>query len=221
MVRSLCFVGVFLGGLFALDRIVVGETTVEPRAPLDLPSGAVGDGEDEEDEPESIVFYGAEYEGDGFFWCLDKSCSMDGTQILVLKQEVTQAVQSLSRNADMGLVAFSTNVVTWQTAPVKATISNKLGAINWVQTLAAGGGTIIGPAGIATLNIANQSSRRQRTVIVLGDGRPSDESEALANITSANYQSIPINTILIQDVNGIEFMQSLSSMNHGTYRFIP
>ena len=34
--------------------------------------------EDSEDVPESIFFFGAEYEGDAFFWCLDKSCSMNG-----------------------------------------------------------------------------------------------------------------------------------------------
>ncbi len=37
--------------------------------PLDLPSGGIGDGEDDEDAPETINFYGSEYEGEAFFWC--------------------------------------------------------------------------------------------------------------------------------------------------------
>ena len=45
------------------------------RQPLDLPSGG-GRADDEEDTAEAIHFYGAEYEGDAFFWCLDKSGSM-------------------------------------------------------------------------------------------------------------------------------------------------
>ena len=40
--------------------------------PLDLPRvGAGVAADDEEDAPECITFYGSEYEGDGFFWCLD------------------------------------------------------------------------------------------------------------------------------------------------------
>ncbi|MCI0651809.1 MAG: hypothetical protein L0Z55_07990 [Planctomycetes bacterium] len=36
---------------------------------LDLPSGGPGTDEDDEDAPETINFFGAEFEGDAFFWC--------------------------------------------------------------------------------------------------------------------------------------------------------
>ena len=52
---------------------LLGWTTVadgsSANSPLDLPSGGIGSGEDDEDAPETINFYGSEYEGEAFFWC--------------------------------------------------------------------------------------------------------------------------------------------------------
>lgn len=193
----------------------------EGKRPLDLPAPGFGASEGDEDIPETILFYGSQYEGDGFFWCLDRSCSMVGEQIETLKTEVNGAVSSLSRSADIGIVAFSTNVLPWRILPSRATPVNKSAAQLWVNALSAQGGTIIAPAGVQTLQISQLSSKRLKTVIVVGDGRPADEDEALVNITLANYETIPINTILIQDTQGQVFMQSLALTNNGSYRFIP
>ncbi|MFN0058824.1 MAG: VWA domain-containing protein [Planctomycetota bacterium] len=200
--------------------VMADDSSRENRRPLDLPSGGSGSNDNEEDITESITFYGAEFEGDGFFWCLDKSGSMIGDQFATLQSEVTMAIQQLSANAEFGLVAFSSNHVVWRENPSRATSNNKLAAIGWVQALAAGGGTMISPAGVATLEICNHSQKNHRAVIVLGDGLPADESVALEEITGANYQSVPINTILIADVGGIPFMQMLAGMNQGTFKFI-
>lgn len=42
---------------------------------LDLPFDAFGISEDEKEAPEVVFFYGQQYEGDGFFFCLDRSSS--------------------------------------------------------------------------------------------------------------------------------------------------
>jgi hypothetical protein len=39
------------------------------KRPLDLPAGGTGTTAEDEDLPETINFFGSEYEGDGFFWC--------------------------------------------------------------------------------------------------------------------------------------------------------
>jgi hypothetical protein len=39
------------------------------KRPLDLPAGGTGSDAEEEDIPETINFFGSEYEADGFFWC--------------------------------------------------------------------------------------------------------------------------------------------------------
>ena len=142
------------------------------------PLAGVGDMGQDEDAPETILFYGGEYEGDGFFWCLDKSCSMVGDQIAVLKDEVNAAIISLSSAADIGLVAFSTNVVLWRTSPARASSAYKAGAEAWVNTLVASGGTkegearhISGGSAIITIKIvaarvvADQEFEDQRFVL--------------------------------------------------------
>ncbi|MGE4601345.1 MAG: hypothetical protein AAEJ65_00390, partial [Planctomycetota bacterium] len=86
----------------------------EVRRPLDMPSGGGGGDDDDEDAPETIIFYGQDYEGDAFFWCLDKSGSMDwGGAMEDLKQEMAGAILSLSPAAEFSLVAFSSNTVVW------------------------------------------------------------------------------------------------------------
>ncbi|MEM7263371.1 MAG: hypothetical protein AAF488_15385, partial [Planctomycetota bacterium] len=61
------------GILSATTGWIVAQDSGTARRPLDLPTPGAGSEEEDEDAPESITFYGSEYEGDGFFWCLDKS----------------------------------------------------------------------------------------------------------------------------------------------------
>ena len=89
--------------------------------------------------------------------------------------------------------------------------------------LNAAGWTCIGPAGVETLNIANQCSKQMKQVLVLSDGEPycngaNTATQSLADITAANWQRIPVNTIYIAtDNGGITFMQQLASQNNGTF----
>lgn len=198
------------------------------RRPLDLPSGGRGDKEDAEDAPEIITFYGNEYEGDAFFWCLDKSGSMVGTKILVMREEVIQAINLLSQRAEFGLVAFSTDTIVWSTMPIKATAAAKQSAIAWVQMLNANGMTCIAPAGVTTIGISNQSNKSHKQMIFVSDGipycsgGPGYAEEALQVITETNWQRTPINTLFISGDNGgqgygEQFMQTLAAMNNGTF----
>ena len=101
-------------GLFGSGWVLAQSDSPRQRRPLDLPSGGHGADSDEEDAPETITFYGGEYEGDGFFWCLDKSCSMGwADDIAFLKSEVISALASLSPQAEISLVAFSSGHIVW------------------------------------------------------------------------------------------------------------
>jgi len=192
--------------------------------PLDLPSGGGGFADGEEDAPETIIFYGMDYEGDAFFWCLDKSGSMDwGGAMEDLKQEVTAAVLSLSPSAEFSIVAFSSNTVIWSPTPRPAKLPEKTAALAWVNSLGADGWTCLAPAAVTTLNICNQSSHGARQVIILSDGAPfcnevDTSNQALSEITGANWQQVPIHTVFIgSDMQGIDFMQSLAAMNQGSF----
>lgn len=204
----------------------------ENRKPLDLPSGGAGDNDEEEDEPESIVFYGSEYEGDGFFWCIDRSCSMGwggGAPIATLKQEMTQAVQSLTSRADFSMVAFATNYVVWSQQPQKASPASKSSAITWINGLSPIEATCIAPAGVKTIQIANLSSKRRKAVILVGDGIPEcpppytaeQGAQVLADLTSANYNRDPIHTIFIAASEiGVQLMTQIAAANNGTFTHV-
>jgi len=189
--------------------------------PLDLPSGGAGIGDDEEDAPETVTFYGNQYEGDGFFWCLDKSCSMEWTGSLsILKSEFTEAVQSLTEASEFSVVAFSTGHIAWSPIPKRANAQNRIGASAWVQALQADGATCLADAAITTINISNLSDKDYKNILVLSDGVPTCPGpiETIALVTGANWQRTPINTIYIGiDADGIPFMQSLAAANQGEF----
>ena len=209
---------------------IVAQDTGELRRPLDLPSGGVGGDEDEEDAPEIITFYGSDYEGDGFFWCFDRSGSMAwGGVINTLKQELTQAVTQLSAQAEFSMVRFNSSFEVWSPLPKRATFPNKVNALGWVNATVANGGTSIAPATIAALGVCFQCTGQVKRVILVGDGvpswcpsPPSDEQNqatlALEEITAANYRGVPIDTVLISNSQaGIQLFQDIAAQNNGTF----
>ncbi|MFN0059516.1 MAG: vWA domain-containing protein [Planctomycetota bacterium] len=196
--------------------------------PLDLPVGGGVADADDEDVSETITFYGAEYEGDAFFWCLDKSCSMGwAADIETLKQETALGIQQLSRQTQFALVAFSSNYIVWppDEQPTDATPANKSAAIGWVQSLAASGETCLGPAIIKTIEIANISAKPRRQILLLGDGVPycggTPTSSVPEDIAAANYQQISINTLYISATpDGIPLFQQIAAQNSGSFTIV-
>jgi hypothetical protein len=191
------------------------------KRPLDLPSGGKGDDEDEEDAPETITFYGGEYEGDGFFWCVDHSCSMSTNNLIgQLKAEMTESISQLSDESEFSIVAFSSGYTYWSPIPREANAGNRSSAIAFVQSLSPDGMTCLAPAGVYTISISNMSNQEHKQILVLSDGEPNcpGAAETLSAMTAANWQHTPINTIYIaSDAGGIAFMQQLAAMNGGTF----
>ena len=196
--------------------------------PLDLPAGGPGRPEEGETGSESILFYGSAFEGDGFFWCLDTSFSMSVEgRLETLQHEVTQAVRSLSRQAEFSLVAFNSSTNPWSPEPQPALPGPKHAALGWIQGLQAGGWTCLAPAGVATVEISQRCSKPHKTIIVVGDGQPicngaDTSAQCLDEITAANWESTAIHTLYVaDDAEGIEFMQELAELNGGQFVHIP
>jgi len=189
--------------------------------PLDLPSGGGGDRDDEKDIPETITFFGQGYEGDGFFWCLDRSGSMgEGGLIERLKSEMSEAISQLSEESEFGIVAFSSGYTIWSPHPQVADRANRASALAFVGALSPAGMTCMAPAGVQTIAISDQCDKDQKHIIVLSDGVPNcpGPEETLAAMTAANWQRTPIDTIYIaSDPEGIAFMQQLAALNGGTF----
>ncbi len=222
---SLVVTASLFGGLLSVQAVMASlHSGSEPRIPLDLPSGGLVAGEEEEEAPEVINFYGNFYEGDAFFWCLDRSGSMlILARLEILKQEISRAVNSLSDQAEFSLVAFSSNTTAWSSSPRLATLDHKAAATAWVNNLVAHGNTCVGSAAVEALGIARRSRLKHRQLIVVSDGLPYcggqlTASEDLTNITNANYERLPIHTLFLgDDSEGRHFMQNLAAANGGTF----
>ncbi len=191
---------------------------------LDLPAMVGMTDDEEEDISESIQFYGSAYEGDGFFWLLDKSCSMGWNgEIQILKAEVTQALNALSSNAEFGLTWFSSSHGSFNPNPQKASSGTRSAAIGWLNALQPDGATCMLPGAIAAMDIMGRSRKRNKQGIFVSDGEPNCPAcgETNSGITGANYENNPIHTIFIgNDSSGQQCMQGIANANGGTFRIV-
>ncbi len=209
-----------------ITSLIVADHGLTARTPLDLPNGGEGIEVDEEEGLEPLTFYGNEFEGDGFFFCLDKSGSMaNDSRLDTLKSEVGKALDSLTSKSEFGIVAFSTGWISWDTRPKRAQPDIVDDAKNWVNQLNAAGQTHLAPAGVETIRLSSLSRKKHKHIIVLSDGLPNGPgaldsaiTDTINAITLANWERTPIHTIYIGDNQiGKNFMQTLALMNSGTF----
>jgi Mg-chelatase subunit ChlD len=197
---------------------------------LDLPYDALGEDEDEEEAPEVVSFYGQSLEGDGFFYSIDRSGSMqDSGELNIAKQEVTKNISEFSDRVQFGVIFFAADVLKFPPGgqPADATPSMKSAGISWVNSAQGSHGSCCQAGLIAGLQMANQASAKRKVLVYLGDGGGTcsgvDEgtylNQTLAVVTSQNFQRITINTIGVLSYGQIQekFLRNLASANGGTY----
>lgn len=212
------------GGLLAFE----GGDSDDAKRPLDLPSGGAG-GEDEEDAPEVIRFYGAEYEADAFFWLLDRSGSMQGQAMVTLKSEMVESITQLNARAELGIASFADDATWWQPRPMRATSSNKTSAVQWINGLVAQGWTCMPDGVVLVCDLNNQCRKKRKTIICFGDGVPRCESsgnvltdETLDAFAQNNLRRTKVNTVFLVSMDpdteiGVELFQRIARTYGGTF----
>jgi hypothetical protein len=228
-----CFLCALLCGWFLL---VVFPTSIKAQAVgggagtkenLDLPFDALGEVQDEEDAPEIVTFYGQQLEGDGFFYVIDKSGSMNNAgELDAAKKEVVRNISEFSDRVQFGIVFFSSEVNKFPSSgvPADASPGMKQSAINFTQSTQSTSGSCIQKGMSEILRMANQATSKRKVIVYLGDGGGtcgSDEQQylkqTLALVASQNYQRIQINTIgVLQEINEA-FLKQLATSNGGTF----
>jgi Mg-chelatase subunit ChlD len=198
---------------------------------LDLPAEAAGDSGDDESLPEIIVFYGQQYEGDGVFFCCDKSGSMAGAKWKRLQGEVTRNLRSFSPRVQFGIVLFDSKTVAFPSSgrPAEASEAMKAQAIEMVMATGTGQLTCAKPALAMALNYANSSTSKRKIIIYLSDGwntcacmeSGKYSTEILSEVAQRNTQHVRINALCIGPAGKYavneDFMRALASQNSGTY----
>ena len=175
---------------------------------LDLPFEAFGNTDTEEEVTEIIVFYGQQFEGDGIFFCCDKSGSMnESSKFKRLQQEVVKNITSFSEKVQFGITFFDAGLSKFPPSgrPAEANPAMKAAGLSFVMSTVPGHGTCCKPALFAALNFANQSSSKRRLIIYLSDGFttcPGQDATAygaatLGETTARNTTRVHINAICI------------------------
>ncbi len=204
---------------------------------LDLPFDAVGENESEEDAPEVVIFYGQQLEGDGFFYTIDRSGSMqDSGELGRAKQEISRNVSELSNRTQFGIVFFDKGIQKFPASgrPVEATPGMKSAALGWVAGMRGGGGSCCQAGFLQALRYANMSKSRRKVVVYVGDGGGTcsasgvNESTYLQRteqaITQQNYQRATIHCVgVLMTPNrqtNRDFMKRVAAQAGGNYKEI-
>ena len=143
---------------------------------LDLPvnSGDPWETEEEDEEaPAIIFFYGQQFEGDVFVFCVDRSGSMnDQGELARAKREVIRNIRELSDQTEFAVCFFDTGVLMWppNERPILANSQNRAAACNWVANVGVGDLSCPKEGLTRSLQSINRSPKDRRCIIYVGDG---------------------------------------------------
>jgi len=200
---------------------------------LDLPFDAAGGENNDEEAPPSIIFYGQQFEGDGIFYCLDRSRStQDNGELQIEKRETIRNIAEFSERVQFAVVFYDQGVLKWPSSgkPAEANAGFKAAGIAFVSSTQGGGGTCVAKGLTECINFANQSTAKRTQIILLTDGFTTcpgagDETEyakkTLGEITGKNYKRHPINCICVGTEVSETFPKTMAAMNGGTYKRVP
>ena len=201
---------------------------------LDLPEG-FGVEEEKEDKPPIIEFYNEMYEGDAFFFCLDRSSSMGQqtstgqTKYEVLKRETLKALQSMASQSVVSVVFYNhAGALVYGDPPVKMDGAGKSKMIANVAGTPISYGSCMIKGAIKCLDIAMKCSNEHRTMIIVADGRchcdgNEDQDMVFNQIMAKNSLRIPINTIYTGPKTGSDWdkgkpmLQKLAQATKGKF----
>jgi uncharacterized protein with von Willebrand factor type A (vWA) domain len=185
--------------------------------------------QDQDEIVEIIHFYGHHYEADAFLFVIDRSGSMStGGKWGTLLEEMVTAIQSLSSNAELGIVAFSTPIVPWNDQMVDSGPSARALAITFLSELQPMGATCISLGVNAGLQILRTSSKEidSRRLILIGDGGQfcsgnNDAEMVVAEIVTGNWDMHRIDTIFLGNYTaGIDLFSAIAQENGGQMRIV-
>ena len=227
--RSLFIILLPVSGLVSGNTLVT-QAADDLRKPLDLPSGGSSSDEEEEDAPESINFYGGEFEGDTFVFCVPAYGFCGETDIFdSIRQEVGSTLNQLSGAVDFSVVAYNSQTYIWRPDCCSANAGNKASAQAWLGGLAPIENHCLLDAALVAMGLAQQAPGSHKQVIICGAREPYCNGSSggnyadlcLDSISAANFENLPIHTIYFTSsfYSGEEsFYVNLSAMNGGNFR---
>jgi len=173
---------------------------------------------------------GSVVRADGVFFVVDKSGSMSHPGGLDLaKKTILDVLASLPASGQFGLVCFDQS--SWyfppKKSPAPATAEMRAAAAQFLDRLHCGGGSCVKQALLMALEMARDSTARQKAIVYIGDGGGTcygqDEltylQDTLESITCDNAGTARVYAMCVLDPHPIheEFLQTLAARNGGEY----
>lgn len=211
--------------------LATGGKAAASKENLDLPYDAVGDTDGPGDQVVNISFLGQTFEGEAFFYVIDRSSTMEASgKLLDAKRQVLQNIAEFSEHVEFGIFFFDKSVSQYPQSgqPSEATPAARASATAWVQATEGGHGTCCQAALTAAIRMANRSSAKRKTIIYLSDGGGtcpgSDDEEAylrqtISAVSAQNWQRVQVNTIGVLTIGPLQesFLRNLAATNGGSY----
>jgi len=159
---------------------------------------------------------------------LDKSGSMQGYKLEQVKDAFGNIIEDLPSGDYFNIIFFDSTIQSYSGTLMEANPEQKAGALDFVNSLEANGGTNINEALLTALGMFNPESGRVPIIVFLTDGEPTEgvvSPQAIRqNIKDANTAQVAIFSIAfgIEDENNYSFLRAMSLENYGTAeRFSP
>ncbi|MBI4601278.1 MAG: VWA domain-containing protein [Planctomycetes bacterium] len=175
-------------------------------------------------------FYGHLFVGDGVFFVVDRSGSMqDSGELAIAKREMIKAIEGFPAGVELGVVFFDRAVTKFPASgqPAAADDATRSAAIAFIQSVAGGSSSCVQNGLFAALGFVGASKARRSLVIYLGDGGGTcpgvDEQtylkQTLEAVTRANAGRARISAVGVLQINPVNrrFLADLASLNGGVF----
>ncbi len=192
------------GGLIFIGGDKNADLAKEPKTVLEKMLPVKGDPNPAPEQPTALVLV------------LDKSLSMDGAKIYMMKQAARASLATLRPTDKVGLIAFDF-VFRW-VAPLRP-VSESAGVGALIDSITASGGTQIYPAMQAAYDAIRAEPASRKHIILLTDGvSPVDRLPQLLAEAAANH--ITISTIGVGDDVDRNLLKQVADTTHGRFFYL-
>ncbi len=177
-----------------------------------------------------LSFAGLPLKGDGLFFVVDRSGSMqDEGELAIAKRELVRTLSHLPPDYEFSIVFFDQGLVQFPAdgSPFSATPENIEAAVEWVASVPGSGGTCPQRGLLSALDTATRSTADQKEIVFVGDGGAvcgGDNEflhlqETLSVVGEQNTEGVTIDSVGILDlgVTQREFLRKLAAQNGGEF----
>ncbi len=154
---------------------------------------------------------------------LDTSGSMKGDKLTQAQKALKYCIGALNTRDRFNIIRFSTDTEKFRSGPVSPDRLNRDAAFDFIDTMAARGGTNINDS--LTDALAGSTDRKRPHIIVfITDGEPTvgtiEVGDIIKNVTAANRTKTRIFVFGVGEDINTHLLDKISSTNHGMSEYV-